>query len=218
MCLLFAILLGARELACIKARRKDNGVFCADGCAFSAACAFARGDDAASGGFLEVDDLRFRTDFEAIAAARAAALDEDGLDDADVAHDGPKGSERTEMTAPAALHQKGVKGKILGAVTGIGKLYGGVNLLSDVLSYSRLFGLSLSGSVVALVVNQICTTLMDLLPSIGGLPVIGVIIAGIVWLFYRLTDKQVQVMADYNMGRISREDADAGLAALKFKK
>lgn len=73
--------------------------------------------------------------------------------------------------------KKGVKGKILGAVTGIGKLYGGVNLLSDVLSYSRLFGLSLSGSVVALVVNQICTTLMDLLPSIGGLPVIGVIVS-----------------------------------------
>ena len=67
-------------------------------------------------------------------------------------------------------------------------------------------------------VMQSDTALFGLWFTYALVPVIGVIIAGIVWLFYRLTDKQVQVMADYNMGRISREDADAGLAALKFKK
>ena len=67
-------------------------------------------------------------------------------------------------------------------------------------------------------VLQSDTALFGLWFTYALVPVIGVIIAGIVWLFYRLTDKQVQVMADYNMGRISREDADAGLAALKFKK
>lgn len=67
-------------------------------------------------------------------------------------------------------------------------------------------------------VLQSDTALFGLWFTYALVPVIGVIIAGIVWLFYRLTDKQVQIMADYNMGRISREDADAGLAALKFKK
>lgn len=76
-----------------------------------------------------------------------------------------------------ARKKKGVKGKILGVFGGVGKLYDGVNILSDVLSYSRLFGLSLSGGVVALVVNQICSTLMDMLPSFGGVPVIGIIIS-----------------------------------------
>lgn len=67
-------------------------------------------------------------------------------------------------------------------------------------------------------VLQSDTALFGLWFTYALVPVIGVIIAGIVWLFYRLNDKQVQIMADYNMGRISREDADAGLAALKFKK
>lgn len=76
-----------------------------------------------------------------------------------------------------ARRKKGIKGKIKGAVGGVAKLYDGVNLLSDVLSYSRLFGLSLSGGVVALVVNQICMTLMDMLPAFGGVPVLGIIIS-----------------------------------------
>lgn len=67
-------------------------------------------------------------------------------------------------------------------------------------------------------VMQSDTALFGLWFTYALVPVIGVIIAGIVWIFYRLNDKQVQVMADYNMGRISREDADAKLAALKFKK
>lgn len=67
-------------------------------------------------------------------------------------------------------------------------------------------------------VMQSDTALFGLWFTYALVPVIGVIIAGIVWMFYRLNDKQVQVMADYNMGRISREDADAKLAALKFKK
>lgn len=73
--------------------------------------------------------------------------------------------------------KKGIKGKILGTLSGVGKLYDGVNILSDVLSYSRLFGLSLSGGVVALVINRICETLMGMLPSVGGVPLIGIIIS-----------------------------------------
>ncbi|MCQ2602313.1 MAG: V-type ATP synthase subunit I [Clostridia bacterium] len=47
-------------------------------------------------------------------------------------------------------------GKIKGFFGKAGKLYDLVNYLSDILSYSRLFGLCLSGGVVAMVVNKIC--------------------------------------------------------------
>lgn len=60
--------------------------------------------------------------------------------------------------------KKGVK-KVTSFLTGFGKLYDGVNILSDVLSYARLFGLGLSGSVVALVVNQICSVVLGLFPT-----------------------------------------------------
>lgn len=60
--------------------------------------------------------------------------------------------------------KKGVK-KVTSFLTGFGKLYGGVNILSDILSYARLFGLGLSGSVVALVVNQICSVVLGLFPA-----------------------------------------------------
>jgi Na+/melibiose symporter-like transporter len=39
-------------------------------------------------------------------------------------------------------------------------------------------------------------------------PIIGLIIALIIWKFYKLNDKDVQVMADCNVGKISKEDAD----------
>ena len=60
--------------------------------------------------------------------------------------------------------KKGVK-KVTSFLTGFGKLYDGVNILSDILSYARLFGLGLSGSVVALVVNQICSVVLGLFPA-----------------------------------------------------
>ena len=96
-----------------------------------------------------------------------------------------------------ARKKKGVKGKILGVFGGVGKLYDGVNILSDVLSYSRLFGLSLSGGVVALVVNQICTTLMDLLPSFGGVPVIGVIISIPIFMIGHLFNIGISTLGAY---------------------
>ncbi|MDE7373531.1 MAG: V-type ATP synthase subunit I, partial [Clostridia bacterium] len=69
--------------------------------------------------------------------------------------------------------KKGAK-KVLGFFGGFAKLYDGVNILSDVLSYARLFGLGLSGSVVALVVNQICSVVLGFFPA--NLVAIGYII------------------------------------------
>ena len=36
---------------------------------------------------------------------------------------------------------------------------------------------------------------------------IGMVIAFIIWCFYRLRDKEVQIMADANSGKIEREEA-----------
>ena len=51
--------------------------------------------------------------------------------------------------------------------------YGIINLLGDVLSYSRLFALALSSAIIALVINQIAGMLMTDL----GIPVVGVVLA-----------------------------------------
>ena len=66
-------------------------------------------------------------------------------------------------------------------------------------------------------IPQSDTALFGLWFTYALVPVIGVVLAGVVWFFYRLTDKQVQVMADCNMGKISREEADSRLKALNFK-
>ena len=39
-------------------------------------------------------------------------------------------------------------------------------------------------------------------------PAIGFVLALIVWAFYRLKDKDVQIMTDCNSGKISREEAE----------
>ena len=43
-------------------------------------------------------------------------------------------------------------------------------------------------------------------------PAIGCLLAYIVWSFYKLNDKDVQIMADYNVGRITREEAESQLS------
>lgn len=59
--------------------------------------------------------------------------------------------------------KKGPK-KVLGLFSGVAKLYDGMNLLSDVLSYARLFGLGLSGGVIGMVINTMCGILIDAFP------------------------------------------------------
>lgn len=51
--------------------------------------------------------------------------------------------------------------------------YGIVNLLGDVLSYSRLFALALSSAIIAQVINQMAGMLMNQL----GIPVVGLLLA-----------------------------------------
>lgn len=67
-------------------------------------------------------------------------------------------------------------------------------------------------------VPQSDTALFGLWFTYALVPVIGVILAGIIWLFYRLKDKEVQIMADCNMGKIDRAEAEKRLDALKSGK
>lgn len=63
----------------------------------------------------------------------------------------------------SAIGKKGFK-KVTGAISG---LYGLINLLTDVLSYSRLFGLGLASAVVGYVFNNIAGVLITLIPYVG---------------------------------------------------
>ena len=44
------------------------------------------------------------------------------------------------------------------------------------------------------------------------IPIIGLIIALVIWSFYKLNDKDAQIMADYNVGKITREEAENSLS------
>ena len=43
-------------------------------------------------------------------------------------------------------------------------------------------------------------------------PIIGLVIALVIWSFYKLNDKDAQIMADYNIGKITREEAEKSLS------
>ncbi len=70
----------------------------------------------------------------------------------------------------AGRHRKGILGKIMGGFSG---LYGLVNLLSDVLSYARIFGLGLASGAIGLAFNTLGILFFDI-PVVGY--VIGLII------------------------------------------
>ncbi len=39
-------------------------------------------------------------------------------------------------------------------------------------------------------------------------PIIGLVIALVIWGFYKLNDKDVQIMADCNVGKITKDEAE----------
>lgn len=44
------------------------------------------------------------------------------------------------------------------------------------------------------------------------IPIIGLVLALVIWSFYKLNDKDVQVMADYNVGKITKQEAEEKLS------
>ena len=95
------------------------------------------------------------------------------------------------------LNARGKKGfKIVTSLLGgVGKLYDGVNIVSDILSYARLFGLGLSGAVVGLVVNQICQVFMSFFPT--SVAWIGYIVAAPIFLVGHLFNIAISTLGAY---------------------
>ncbi len=70
------------------------------------------------------------------------------------------------------------KNPILKVGAGILSLYGLLNFLSDVLSYSRLLALGLATGIIALVVNLLGSMVVDSIPGVGWLLAIVVLLVG----------------------------------------
>lgn len=87
----------------------------------------------------------------------------------------------------------GKKNPISMIVGGFKNLYGSVNVLSDILSYSRLFGLSLTTGVIALVFNKIGIIIKDM---VGG-GFIGYIFAVIIWLVGHAFNFGINILGVY---------------------
>ena len=64
----------------------------------------------------------------------------------------------------------------------------------------------------ALNVQQSAQALNGLWIVYALIPTIGLAIAGVFYLFYKLNDKDVQIMAKCNSGEISREEAESLLS------
>ncbi len=74
------------------------------------------------------------------------------------------------------------KKKIGGYITsGLSGLYGLVSLFSDILSYSRLFGLALSGAAIGMAFNLIGSMLFGLAPVVGY--IVGGLVLAVLHLF-----------------------------------
>ena len=70
------------------------------------------------------------------------------------------------------------KNPLLRIVLGVVSLYGVVNYLSDVLSYSRLLALGLATGIIAMVINLIAALTIDLVPYVGYVIAFFIIIGG----------------------------------------
>lgn len=84
-------------------------------------------------------------------------------------------------------NNKNVVGKVLGGLPG---LYGLVNLLSDLLSYCRLFGLCLASCAIGLAFNSLGQIIM-------GIPVVGYVVGGIVLVVLHLFNLALGVLSAY---------------------
>lgn len=87
----------------------------------------------------------------------------------------------------AGRHNKGVLSKVMGGFSG---LYGLVNLLSDVLSYARLFGLGLASGAIGMAFNTLCSMFF-------GIPVVGYIIGGILLIPLHAFNLGIGVLGAY---------------------
>ena len=88
------------------------------------------------------------------------------------------------------LNKKGVIQKVFGP---LGNLYGGVNVFSDILSYSRLFGLGLATGVIGLVINQLAVIIVSLV----GANIAGYLIAFVIVVFGHTFNLGINFLSAY---------------------
>ena len=78
--------------------------------------------------------------------------------------------------------------------SGLGKLYGIVNFFSDLMSYTRIFGLGLASAVIAMVFNQIGIVIKDMIPSA---PAIGWLIACVIFFIGHTFNLGINTLGSY---------------------
>ena len=78
--------------------------------------------------------------------------------------------------------------------SGLGKLYGIVNFFSDLMSYTRIFGLGLASAVIAMVFNQIGIVIKDMMPSA---PALGWLIACVIFFIGHAFNLGINTLGSY---------------------
>ena len=88
-----------------------------------------------------------------------------------------------------ALHKKGAS-KVTGAFA---SLYDIINFFSDLMSYTRIFGLGLASAVIGMVFNEIGALMMNMIP----VKAIGVVVAAIVFLIGHVFNIGINALGAY---------------------
>ena len=97
------------------------------------------------------------------------------------------------MGAALIFVMGGREGRGLGRIgLGMYAAYGIINLLGDVLSYSRLFALALSSAIIAQVVNQMAAMVAGM-----GVPILGLVLAAMVLVGGHLFNLFMAVLSGY---------------------
>ncbi|HOP75027.1 MAG TPA: V-type ATPase 116kDa subunit family protein [Bacillota bacterium] len=87
--------------------------------------------------------------------------------------------------------KKGILGFIGGILGGFYNIYGTIGFFSDILSYSRLMALGLSGGVMGGIMNQLAWMLVE------GIPVLGWILGAAVFLFGHSLNLALSLLGAY---------------------
>ena len=88
-----------------------------------------------------------------------------------------------------ALHKKGAS-KVSGAFA---RLYDIINFFSDLMSYTRIFGLGLASAVIGMVFNEIGALMMNMIP----IKAIGVIVTAVVFLIGHVFNIGINALGAY---------------------
>ena len=90
----------------------------------------------------------------------------------------------------ATRDKKGILGKLLGIPAGLFSIYGSIGYYSDILSYSRLMALGLSGGVMAVIINMFAR-----MAAKGG--IIGIILGVLIGVFGHAMNVALGILGAY---------------------